>query len=397
MSRTSNQNPKFLREKNYQALEAHYKKYPIALYTGAGVSWSSDQKYGLRGWNDFVRDILATDERTDQATLQAFDHKVVDRWQDEPWEMAEWVARRIGPEKFEKHVSAIVQREENYEKANKLLSGKYLSTAQTLNAVTAFCGQLNGGRLVEYKSGRRQAIYVTRPNQRVRAVLTSNYDHFLEAASATMYRKPLLKPVGARGSSVGKLDQIPVFHVHGYVPFPERQGKRTPAAPIPFVDPVVTRSSYEQAWRSDDVYNFTMGPQIHVLRHYSVLFIGFSFRDAWVNNLLQELNQERKARRDRFYHYALVKEAEAQARGEGFFENLGVKPVRLGSFAEIRPLLSALYQAGLREDHDALEIQLPFTSAKGDYKTCAPITLTPDQYYNELYACRRRMVYKGKG
>ena len=40
----------------------------------------------------------------------------------------------------------------------------------------------------------------------------------------------------------------------------------------------------------------TMGPQIQYLRHYTALFIGFSFRDRWVRRLLINLDRERQPR-----------------------------------------------------------------------------------------------------
>ncbi|MGD9091485.1 MAG: SIR2 family protein [Anaerolineales bacterium] len=396
MNKRENKISHFMRDPNYLDLEKFYKKRPIALYTGAGVSWTSDDRYGMAGWDEFVRSILEADEGTDSSTIEDFNRRYDLCWVDKPWEMAEWVAKRIGREVFEEHVRNIVQRKQNY-KEYKLIREDFLRVAPTLKAVTAFCGKFTGGRFVEYDSGRRAAIYENEPNPRVRAVITSNYDHYLEAASSSIFRNQILKPVGARGSSVGKLNQIPVFHIHGYVPFPKKPDKKVTEEPIPFVDPVVTKRDYEQAWRSDDVFNFTMGPQIHVLRHYSVLFIGFSFRDEWVSNLLEDLNEERKDRSDRMFHYALMKNDEVNAKGEDFFDKLGVKPIRLNNFGEIREVMSHLYQAALRVDYDDADIQLPFTISNREYKTCVPISLTPAQYYDQLYACRLSFVWEKQG
>lgn len=383
-----------LNDTNYLNLERHYKVYPIALYTGAGVSWSTDKNFGLRGWNDFVKKVLVSDENNDSATLEEFEQSIDRKWADEPWLTAEWVAKRIGRKVFERNVMKIVQREENFQKKYKLLSGRFLRNAPTLNSVVAFCADFAGGRRVEGKKGKSVAVYKPSVNHRVRAVVTSNYDPFLEAASSTMFRKPILKPVGAKGSSVGALHQIPVYHIHGYVPFPHKFSKRKADPPIPLVDPVVTKGDYEAAWKTDNVFNFTMGPQIHVLRHYTTLFIGFSFRDYKVNELLKDLNKERESRSDRLYHYALLKGDEIQSMGLDFYHSLGVKPICLKDFSEIPKILSSLYQQGLIHDHGDMKIQLPLVKGREEMQQAEPVYLAAEQYFDQLCACRLCTVWR---
>lgn len=99
-----------LNDLNYLNLERHYKDYPIALYTGAGVSWSTDKNFGLRGWNDFVKEVLVADENTDSATLAEFERSVDRKWANEPWLTAEWVAKRIGRKVFERNVRFFLSR-----------------------------------------------------------------------------------------------------------------------------------------------------------------------------------------------------------------------------------------------------------------------------------------------
>jgi len=382
-----------LNDLNYLNLERHYKDYPIALYTGAGVSWSTDKNFGLRGWNDFVKEVLVADENTDSATLAEFERSVDRKWANEPWLTAEWVAKRIGRKVFERNVMKIVQREENFQKKYKLLSGRFLRNAPTLNSVVAFCADFAGGRRVKGKKGKSVAVYKPSVNHRVRAVVTSNYDPFLEAASSTMFRKPILKPVGAQGSSAGALHQIPVYHIHGYVPFPHKFSKRKAEPPIPLVDPVVTKGDYEAAWKTDNVFNFTMGPQIHVLRHFTTLFIGFSFRDYKVNELLKDLNKERESRSDRLYHYALLKGDEIQPMGLDFYHSLGVKPICLNDFSEIPKVLSSLYQQGLIHDHGDMKIQLPLIRGREEMQQAEPVYLAAEQYFEQLCACRLCTVW----
>jgi hypothetical protein len=139
-----------------------------------------------------------------------------------------------------------------------------------------------------------------------------------------------------------------------------------------------------------------MGPQIHVLRHYAALFIGFSFRDPWVNGLLRRLNEERgeRAPGERLYHYALMKREEVQSKGKCFFAGLGVKPIALNDFDEIPRLLGHLYQRVLAHDHGN-RIELPIVEKRTGKRTGGHVHLSPDQYWKDLYACRNREV-RGK-
>ena len=385
----------FFEDPNYLDLVAYYGKNPIAMYSGAGVSWSDDPKFGVGLWNDFVRNILLSDKKTGPGVVQDFDEKLLE-WKDKPWEMAQWVADKIGLDEFKQHVADLIQSEENFQKKYKLLSGKFLTNARTLNSLVAFCSDLAGGKISKGKKGQWFAVYQRSINYRVHAVVTSNYDPFLEAASSIMFRKPTLKPVAAKGSSVGGLMEIPVFHIHGYIDLPNKFKKQERVKREPFVEPVITTSDYISAWENRNAYNPTMGPQIHILRHYSVLFIGFSFRDWKVNNLLKKLNKDRAKRKDRLYHYAILRQDQIDEKGEAYFkEKLGVKPIPIKDFPQIKDLLSHLYQQGLIQDHQGnTKIQLSYYEGKNKNIKDRGISLSLADYFEELYNCRLSMVQR---
>lgn len=377
-----------LNDPAYLSLKQYYVEHPIALYTGAGVSWTNDDKYGLPGWNGFVRQILVEHEGPNAAAVEEFDQHLSREWKDKPWQMAQWVADLCGNEIFQELLVKIVQREENFPKKWKQLSEKFLNRAPTLNAVSAFCTLPVG--IVE---GTKYRTYRVAPNPRVRTIVTSNYDPFLEAASSSMFITDMLKPVGAFGSHVGRLDQIPVFHVHGYVPYPARQ---TPTKDrIPLVDPVITTDDYEQAWRPMDVYCPTMGLYIYVLRHYVTLFVGFSFRDQKVNELLKCLNQEQVKRPDRVYHYAIMHRNEVEKKliqEQSFFTDIGVKPIAVNDFAEIPMILGQLYQQGLVYDYRGERIDLPVVKKRTGRPTEKYVGLSTAVCWSELLQCRNRAV-----
>jgi hypothetical protein len=200
------------------------------------------------------------------------------------------------------------------------------------------------------------------PNQRVRALVTPNFDPYLEAAASRKYKRDLLKPVAAVDSGAGNLRQIPVFHVHGYVPFPpvgesdKDLGERGLRRSM-----VLTRSDYDKEQKAATAYSPTLGPQVHLMRHYPTLFIGFSFSDQWIEEVLQTIHGEGRRYDDpgentRGRRFAIVKHEDVN--GEEFSKRrlghlhrkLGVIPVVVNSFSEVPEVLGSLYKDALKRD-----------------------------------------------
>ena len=327
---------------NYLHLKRHYERTPLALYTGAGVANATPTSFGIGGWDDLLDGIA--EARLPATGVAEYQAKTKGR---QPWDQAQWLADRLGEQVVQDAIVQRVRRKGNFQAAySRLLTSGFLKAAPTLGGLAAFCA-----RLVGFSVGKGPAFYGrAEPNPRVPAVVSTNYDPYLEAAASLMFRtlqeKYLLKPVGAIGSSAGVIDQVPLFHVHGYV---SPEATRGDESRVPFVDPVLTRKDYAKAWK-DKAYSPTLGPQVHVLRHYSTLFVGFSFRDRWVNALLENLEVERRSRRDRLFHYALVPGGLLEAKGASWFATHGVKPIRWDRAGQIVELLGDLYCAGLRHD-----------------------------------------------
>jgi len=386
--------PAALQNPAYLALREHYQKHPIILYTGAGVSKATDKRYGLVGWNDLVQQIL---EQTGAGTgtLEAYCAKTSE-WADEPWRLAQWVAERVGQEVFQQQAAAIIQGRSNFQNRYKHLSGRFLSKAPTLNALTALCARFT--HVVALEKGGYS--YRVAPNPRVRAVITSNYDPFLEAGSSYRYYRPTLKPVAATTSSVGSLAEIPVFHVHGYVPFPgdkaDEPGSVELRKPL-----VVTQDDYDDAWRDDDVYCQTMGVQVNWLRHHVALFVGFSFRDPWVTRMLSRLQMERSNQANRdgrvpLCHYALVGHRTLASKGEAFFDAIGVRPIPLDGYGEIPTLVRDLYIAGLGHDNGPNLCELAVIDEATEQRMETRLVLTSDEYWHELQSCSNRRTPRGR-
>ena len=220
-------------------------------------------------------------------------------------------------------------------------------------------------------------------------MLTTNYDPFLEAASTSKYREALLKPFAAYGSDAGTMNQIPVFHIHGYVPHPHQATKKIETKPF-LKDLVMDRSSYEKAWRRTDVFGPTMLHQIHYLRSYSVLFIGFSFSDKLVRGLLKDIHNELKSHMRN--HFAFLSESdfdEQVGRDRGFYDEMGIVPITYSTPKEIPDLLGKLYRAGLEADHKGESIPIAWvTSRSHRWSSRKPSTTSATGYWDALLGSR---------
>jgi hypothetical protein len=338
--------------KNLEALKTHYGRHPLVVYTGAGVSKGDNEaRFGLPGWWGLLEKVLdiSTKRNRGKKTLSG-----------DPWKAADLVVSKCGSKsKFQRILVSVVQARQNYTNSQRQLSRSFLTLAPTLNAVTAFCAELRG-----QVEDVLQPRYDVGPNPRIRAILTSNYDSFLEAGFSTKFIKPLLKPVAAFGSSAGRIDQIPVFHVHGYVPHPSQRltRKRRPLVK----QLVLTNDDYKKAWNRRDAFGPTMTPQIHYLRHYTVLFVGFSFTDKYVCNLLRELRREYSLSQGshKREHFALIPAALFETRGSEYFRRMGIRTLIFREFGEIPTILGELYTSALMSNRGLETIQIAWVDRK---------------------------------
>jgi hypothetical protein len=373
---------------------------------GAGSSRGDKGcKDGIPGWWGLLEKVL---EKSPYATAGAIAEL---KTKADPWDAADFVLRMMAEEeaqrkeRFQSALWEIIRDPSHYPITKpgpppsdriKLIKREFLNQNTTLNAVVAFCGGITAWVRSEEESPKK-LYFVCQTNPRIRAVLTTNYDPFLESASTLKYRYDLLKPVASYGSDEGNIRQIPVYHIHGYVPHPKQA--KTNVERKPFVaELVLDRSSYEAAWRSDDVFGPTMGPQIHYLRNSVTLFIGFSFMDKKVNELLQKVNEACPDTRKK-KHYAFVSEEEYKEHGADFYDRNGINPIQYADPKEIRDRLGELYQAGLKADQKGDEIHLPWVTAnKHKPTTFPPRGTTGAEYWNTLLdarLCQTSIAKKG--
>ena len=368
-----------------RAFAEAYGREPIVLYTGAGVSRGFETKlagetreYGLPTWLPLLREVVREGGGSDSAVTCA-----------NPWQAAdEAVASCGGRERFEQSLSAVISRPHNYERHNGQLAGPLVSGGTTLRATAAFCGRLSA-QIAEAPRGRatsRRTWFTTVRNDRVAAVLTANYDCFLESASSNLFRKPVLKPVTALGSLAASLTRTPVFHIHGFVSHPFWHEERVPMVP----GLVIRTEDYERAWNEKDVFGTTMAPQIHYLRHYTVLFVGFSFADQYVCRLLGRLQQEFAGNTYRS-HFALVPQ---DGPTDAELGALGVQAIRWRIPENIATMLGRIYASALRVE-GRTTLELPVVQKRTHEPTGETVAYPLDRVWELLTACRNEGVPAG--
>ncbi len=355
----------------YKDLLEVYSRQPIVVFAGAGATLadrtrrSEELPYGVGTWFQLLDKIV---EASKDETLQRLYARERART-GEPWDLADWISRQVDggqpgtggrPTRFQELIINVVRgpRDKQGRHRNlpvtgtdkrpiKQLPSPFLRASQTMNAIVAFCGRLAAVTGARFGDASYLGFRVE-PNQRVRALVTPNFDPYLEAAASRKYKRDLLKPVAAVDSTAGNLRQIPVFHVHGYVPFADL------AEPGLRRSMVLTKSDYEREQKSADAYSPTLGPQVHLMRHYPTLFIGFSFSDQWIEKILQIIHREGRRFDDpgetTRRRFAIVKGEEFSGRLDHLRDDLGVVPVVVKRFSEVPEVLGGLYEDALERD-----------------------------------------------
>ena len=132
---------KFLCNSDFQELVEHYKDHPIVLYVGAGIQVDPDKEYGVGGWYYLLESILK-EKTKDQQILNEYEEEK-NKIQHEPWALAQWVSDRCnGADEFKRILMGKVRAKPNLREYG-LLASNFLDKVTTLNAVSAFCTQLD--------------------------------------------------------------------------------------------------------------------------------------------------------------------------------------------------------------------------------------------------------------
>ncbi len=204
----------------YKDLLEVYSRQPIVVFAGAGATLadrtrrSEELPYGVGTWFQLLDTIV---EASKDETLQRLYARERART-GEPWDLADWISRQVDggqpgtggrPTRFQQLIINVVRgpRDKKGRHRNlpvtgtdkrpiKQLPSPFLRASPTMNAIVAFCGRLAAVTGARFGDASYLGFRVE-PNQRVRALVTPNFDPYLEAAASRKYKRDLLKPVAA--------------------------------------------------------------------------------------------------------------------------------------------------------------------------------------------------------
>jgi len=277
-----------------------------------------------------------------------------------PWRMASFLEKELGNVTMTDTLCEVLYRrtkekDQKYrpiggDKKGSRLPTSYLHHAATLNAVIAFCSSLRAIRV--------HPCLV--PNLKVQAVLTLNYDCFLEAGATKKYNAYPFKPMALKESGETP-SQLPVYHIHGYIPY--GMGRR-PKSRL-----VLTEKSYRKAYKPND---FPRKKLDDLLSRFSTLFIGISFDDELLLRGLEALAAGGGTPR----HFALMK----QGGPDRLLDRLTtarVSPILYACYEQIPSILGHVYKVGLPPDP---RVQI---ESEGKSKV-REAQISPDEYWELL-------------
>ncbi len=208
------------------------------------------------------------------------------------------------------------------ELSHEMVFNKVYKENKTLNAIISFCAAIPSKSGVNEKKSRWDA------NQKIGAILTTNYDNLLEGSFGTKYGKKLLKPV-ARPSSTEynpKRNIIPVYHMHGYISYIRDKKNKTGVKASGII---AAETDYYNTFYNHLAFNNIIATSF--LRRYPSIFIGCSMQDLNIRRILYQLQKERIAASDVKEHFAII---DSKTKKEDKFEDtllksLGVKVIRV--------------------------------------------------------------------
>lgn len=368
-----------------------YSNEKICVFTGAGVSFVKSKKHRTPGWWEFLEDIYESTQSKHSRGNHGQSFNILRKDNPRPWDMADLLQHTVGKEQLEKTICNMLNKKVTTDLTYKRLPCSYLNNAATLNAVIAFCSRIRAKR-------KNQCL---EPNPKIKAVITLNYDCFLEAGATQKYNAFPFKPMSEK-SSAPRTSQLPVYHIHGYAPYghvfqitqkvlenlgheeipgsilenlralgnkkplrkekfkealkqeigSEQAGKyektilkysaraRNPKYPL-----VLTSESYRQAYSRDGFANKTLN---YFLGEFSTLFIGVSFEDECLVEKLQSLYALGKPK-----HFALVHQ-DSSDKIHKRLEDVNISLIIYPQHSQIPLLLRKIYMSPLES-----EIEVP--------------------------------------
>jgi hypothetical protein len=343
----------------------------ICLFTGAGSSYTDAKQYCVPGgWWGILREIYKGiqreyhPEKRNKQICSEFDSlkgQYTYEWDTANALETMIVANRDRSDNKREFIdfvrdAVIPFRSRAKKHKSKNLPNAYLKDARTLNAILAFCSKLSA--LQQYPC--------LELNDKVEAILTLNYDWFLEGGASQKSRRDMFKPM-ARESSELEDGKLPVYHIHGYFPF-SRDEK-------PDCEIILTKTAYARAY--EDISKDSLKNRIlnRFLCHFHTLFIGISFNDSY---FLEHLKALAKSKKGIPQHFAFFKRNSINDELEQQLYDANVRLIDYSDHKEIPDLLKQVY---LSDPHFAGNIRVEDRLKTSDKPF---VMLTPHQYWCKL-------------
>lgn len=294
---------------------------PIGLYLGAGVNLptSQDEKklhFDTYSWDELLRTIYNRNVIQYHESFEKMKTRCKGDWP----KLAEALVGKMSVEKLVDEIDLIfyhcLPREDKYGR----LSKRMLDQAPTLHAAICFSACIKKTEKGKWGFER---------NPKISTVITPNYDFFFGAGWTRYQAFSKQWKVVTPFSSDPKPERGCIIYIHGYVPYRRSQRKEL----------VLTRESYESAYNNEN--GFAYKKLEKAVREHNLIFIGTSFGDKPVNQILKN------AKKKNYGKQYFVIEKSPTLKRLAFFKELGISPIIIEDYAEIATVLKELYFAGL--------------------------------------------------
>jgi len=314
------------------------------------------------GWWDLLLEIYSGIFPDLPAQQAVVNFAMLQKKYSQPWQMVAYLEKAAGSVRLAELLCDILYHRTTKKgkplrpiaaDADKRLPIAYLNQAATLNAVIAFCSKI---RVI-----RKYPCYER--NERVESILTLNYDCFLEAGATQKYNAARFKP-RVSNEPPDRANQLPVYHIHGYIPY----GGRKPSREL-----ILTQESYQRAYSRDGTAREIIGEHPG---KFSAVFIGVSFNDERLLQLLEELAEDDGAR----VHFALLKQGVLTQLLKRL-EAARVLPILYSSHEQIPAILGAIYLNGL-PDNLSVDIE---TKIDNKIEKVGKVSLSKENYWELLW------------
>jgi len=289
---------------------AYSKAVPdsFALFLGAGVNKPAGDvpvTYDTYTWPELLDEIYKENYRQYDKSFDQLCAEYEDNWP----RLAEVLVGSMDEEIIVSQLDKIIYRCLPRGDTDSRLSKKMLDQAPSLQAAICFSTQIKE---------RKTKSWTFKRNPRIGAVVTTNYDFFFGAGWTRYQAFKKQWKVHTPSSTKQPPDHGVIYHLHGYIPYNLKDKREL----------VLTDTSYRKYYEPGE---FALQKLEEVLRKYRLIFLGFSFQDRLVCDLLRETDTRNK-------HFAFI-----EAENAPLVSELGICPVIFDDYAEIAKMLEDVY------------------------------------------------------